>query len=116
MNATARALAGFGLGFAVYYAIAFEYNCCWLPAFTYYPAVNEFIWGFGTGNDEIGPPMHWYGWMVNAVWAGLVLGGVAALLPASLTAKAWSILVWAGPLAAMAFMVHADWLFFAGLF
>jgi hypothetical protein len=112
MNALARFSPAFALGFAAYYAAAFELNSGYWPAFTYYPAINEFVWFFGVGNDEIGPPMHWYGWMVNGAICGAFVGGLALLLPSKIIEKAWPTLAWAGPLAAMAFMVYADRFFF----
>ncbi|MEY4879759.1 MAG: hypothetical protein RJB62_1228 [Pseudomonadota bacterium] len=108
----ARAFPAFAVGFTIYYAIAFEYNCCYLPAFTYYPAINEFVPFFATGNDEIGPPMHWYGWMVNAALAGAALAVISLLLPAKATEKAWGVLAWAVPLVGMGAMVYFDRLFF----
>lgn len=107
-----RAFPAFAFGFAAYYGAAFTLNSAYWPAFTYYPAVNEFIWFFGLGNDDIGPPMHWYGWMVNASLAGAALGAIALILPAKLIEKAWPTLAWAGPLAGMAYMLYADRLFF----
>nr|TFG55399.1 MAG: hypothetical protein E4H34_00580 [Hyphomicrobiales bacterium] len=107
-----RAFPAFALGFAAFYACAFEFNSGYLPAFTYYPAVNEFVWFFGLGSDEIGPPMHWYGWMVNATLAGAVLAALSQLLPVKIVEKAWPVVAWAGPLAGMAFMIYADRFFF----
>ncbi len=37
-----------------------------LPLFTYFPAVNEFHWGWVAMNDELGPGMYWYGWIATA--------------------------------------------------
>ncbi len=112
MTKMERAFPAFALGFAFYYAAAFEFNSGYWPAFTYYPAINEFIWFFGFGNDEIGPPMHWYGWMTNAALAGAVLGAIALALPTKIIEKTWPVIAWAGPLAAMGFMIYADRFFF----
>jgi hypothetical protein len=106
------ALSAFALGFTVYYAIAFEFNCCYLPAFTYYPAVNDFVPGFATGNDEIGPPMHWYGWLVNSFLVGALVAALALFLPAKPLEKFWGTVAWGAPFAGMLYMIYADRVFF----
>ena len=50
MNWMERAFPAFALGFAAYYGAAFEFNSGYWPAFTYYPAVNEFAWFFAFCN------------------------------------------------------------------
>ena len=34
-----------------------------LPLFTFYPAVNEFAFGFAKMTESQGPAMYWYGWI-----------------------------------------------------
>lgn len=97
----ARTLPAFGIGFAAFYAPAFQYN--W-PMFTYFPALHTWHWGFVPMSEESGPPMFWYGWIAYAVLAGLGLMLITLLLPARLSDKILSVLCWLVPLAAMAFI------------
>jgi hypothetical protein len=97
----ARALPAFGIGFAAFYAPAFQYN--W-PMFTYFPAINMWQWGFAAQTDETGPPMYWYGWMAYAALVGIALILLTLLLPARVSDRVLSVLCWLVPLGAIVFL------------
>ena len=109
MKGMGRALPAFAVGFGGYYAPAFQFN--W-PMFTYFPAVNGFVWGWAPGSETVGPPMHWYGWMAYGVIVGLVLAGLALLLPAKRTEKVWAVLCWVVPLASILWLGYVERQFF----
>jgi hypothetical protein len=96
-----RAFPAFGIGFAAFYAPAFQYN--W-PMFTYFPALNTFHWGLVAMNEESGPPMFWYGWVAYAVLVGLALSVITLLLPQRITDPVLAVLCWLVPLGAIAFI------------
>ena len=80
-----RAFPAFAIGFALYYAPAYSFtgatsSFTW-PLFTYFPAVDMWSWGLVPGNDTIGPPMWWYGWICAAAIVGLIFAAIATLLP-----------------------------------
>jgi hypothetical protein len=99
-----RAVGTFAVVFAVFYAFAFHYN---LTMFTYYPAINLVVWGAAGGGPDIGPPMFWYGWIVNGMLLGTAAGILALALPPRATEKIWPVVVWAVPLGAMLYMTWA---------
>jgi hypothetical protein len=82
--------------FALIYIIAAESG---LAAVTYYPKLGTWRLWTQPGGAEIGPAMHWYGWMITAA-AGAVVVSLAALpLTRSWAPPAW--IGWAVPLATM---------------
>lgn len=107
---TRRAIPAFAFGFAAFYAPAFQFN--W-PAMTYFPAIDSWRWGLVAQTDMTGPPMYWYGWITYSVLCGLALAVLSLLLPAKLTEKAWAVLAWLGPLAAIGFLAYQSrhWFF-----
>jgi hypothetical protein len=80
----------FSMVFAVTYSLCFYYN--W-PMFAYYPQVVEFHLSAGL-QDQLGPPILWYGWLATAV---LVSAVVAVIIPRRLTDRLWPGLAWAVP-------------------
>jgi hypothetical protein len=73
----------FGIAFALLYT-AFE-RLNW-PLFTYHPVLgNVDFWRQSAG---VGPPMFWYGWIVLAAAAALLVALVATLVPAPLLRRA----------------------------
>ena len=111
-----RAFPAFAAGFALYYAPAYCFtgansSFSW-PLFTYFPAINEWRWGLVPGNDDIGPPMWWYGWIVSAVIVGLIFAVIALLLPERVTMKLWSLLVWLVPIGAFLFLINYELVWF----
>src|SRR5215210_6286145 len=71
----------FAVAFAVLYTLLEQVN--W-PMFTYHPAVNKIdFWRQAVRSGE-GPPMYWYGWLVNAS-----IGAVAVATIASFTPVQW---------------------------
>jgi hypothetical protein len=111
MTIAARAFPAFAVGFAAYYAPAYAFtgansSFSW-PLFTYFPAINVWQWGLVPGNDTIGPPMWWYGWIASAAIVGLIVAALSLLLPARATEKPWALLVWVVPI--LAFLFLANW-------
>jgi hypothetical protein len=112
-----RAFPAFATGFALYYAPAYCFtgatsSFSW-PLFTYFPAVEEWHWGLVAGNDTVGPPMWWYGWIASAFLVGLAFAVIALLLPARITEKFWAITVWLVPIAAFIFLWNWERVWFA---
>jgi hypothetical protein len=99
-----RAVGAFAVTFAIFYALAFNYN--W-TMFTYFPALNSFAWGGVPGGPDVGPPMFWYGWIANGLLLATAVGALAMLIPARATARIWPVVVWAVPLGAMVYMTWA---------
>ena len=68
----------FAVAFAVLYTLLEQMN--W-PMFTYHPAVNKVdLWRQAARSGE-GPPMYWYGWLVNASIGALFVAAVASFTP-----------------------------------
>src|ERR1051325_7385382 len=93
-----RAFPAFAIGFALFYAPAYSFTgatstVTW-PLFTYFPAIERWNWGLVPGNDNIGPPMWWYGWILSAALVGLILAAIAMLLPEKAIEKTLATLVW----------------------
>jgi hypothetical protein len=73
----------FGIAFALLYTVFERLN--W-PLFTYHPVLgNVDFWRQPAG---VGPPMFWYGWIVLAAAAALVVALLATLVSAPLLRRA----------------------------
>src|SRR5262249_55970800 len=67
----------FGIAFTLLYTVIERLN--W-PLFTYQPAVgNIYFWLHRPLSGE-GPPMYWYGWIVNAAIAAVVIAWIATII------------------------------------
>ncbi|MSP94431.1 MAG: hypothetical protein EXR00_04115 [Alphaproteobacteria bacterium] len=113
-----RAFPAFAVGFAIYYAPAYcftgaDSSFSW-PLFTYFPAAEpaHWQWGLVPGNETLGPPMWWYGWIASATIVGLIAAVIALLLPARATEKMWSTLFWTVPIAAFVFLLNWELVWF----
>lgn len=42
------------------------------PLITYFPATDEFFWGWKAFSEESGPAMYWYGWLLSAFICSVV--------------------------------------------
>jgi hypothetical protein len=98
--------------FATVFAIATPiiYVACEManwPVFTYHPATGRIDLGWAPAVKDEGPAMHWYGWTAATLLGAGVLGGVAAMLPESLTRKIPLALTWITPLAAIPVLIYA---------
>lgn len=74
----------FLLSFSFFACLA--YVCCdlfKLPLFTYYPAVDEYVFGFAKMTESQGPAMYWYGWIVNASLFATIAALITTALPLS---------------------------------
>jgi hypothetical protein len=80
----------FTMLFVVSYSLCFYYN--W-PLFSYYPQVKEFHLSAQLQN-QLGPPILWYGWLATAALVG---GVVAVVVPRQLARRLWPGLAWAVP-------------------
>jgi hypothetical protein len=50
--------------------------------FTFFPAVNEFYWGWVPMSNDLGPGMYWYGWLATATaFSGLLSMVITRLIP-----------------------------------
>jgi hypothetical protein len=94
----------YGAAFALFYAIAHARG---LALFTVYPAQGIVLLGRHRSRDVadpvldfLAPEMYWYGWTASAAVGALVVGLVAALLPARLSGF-WTWCVWIAPPMAM---------------
>jgi len=68
----------FGVAFAILYTVFERLN--W-PLFTCHPAVGKLDFWMHSARSGEGPPMYWYGWLVLAGSAALVVGWAATLVP-----------------------------------
>ncbi len=64
----------FGIAFTLLYTVLERLN--W-PLFTYQPAVDKLYFWLHRPLSGEGPPMYWYGWIVNAAIAAFVVGWIA---------------------------------------
>jgi hypothetical protein len=104
-SATFRTFATvFAMATPVLYVICDMQN--W-PLFTYHPGTNRVDLGWAAAVKDEGPAMYWYGWTVSTLLGAAVLGGLATLLPASLTRKLPIALVWILPLAVLPVLVYS---------
>jgi hypothetical protein len=78
-----------------------------LPLFTYHPGTGRVNLGWAAAVRDEGPAMHWYGWTVNTLVGGAILGLLAAKLPESMTRRIPLALVWVVPLATIPILVYA---------
>src|ERR1700744_2469471 len=89
----------FGIVFGVTYFFVWGYN---VAPFSYYPMLNEWVWGAAKPSPETGPPMLYWGWMVYGLGAGATAAVAGLLVPKDLffrIGRYTSWLAWAVPLA-----------------
>src|SRR5215813_383525 len=67
----------FGIAFTLLYTVYERLN--W-PLFTWQPAVGKMYFWLHRPLSGEGPPMYWYGWIVNAAIAALVVGWIATII------------------------------------
>src|SRR5262245_11098693 len=67
----------FGIAFTLLYTILERLN--W-PLFTWQPAVGKMYFWLHRPLSGEGPPMYWYGWIVNAAIAALVVALIATII------------------------------------
>jgi hypothetical protein len=67
----------FGIAFTLLYTVLERLN--W-PLFTYQPAAGKLYFWLHRPLSGEGPPMYWYGWIVNAAIAALVLGWIGTII------------------------------------
>ena len=77
------------------------------PLFTYWPAVNRFVWGFGAASPNDGPNMLWYGWTVTTILIAAAIGIVAMIIPGDITKRIPLWLVWVLPILAIPYVVYS---------
>ena len=70
----------FGIAFTLLYTVLERLN--W-PLFTYQPAVDKLYFWLHRPLSGEGPPMYWYGWIVNAAIAAFVWARSLRLFPVS---------------------------------
>jgi hypothetical protein len=103
ISAFRRFVFGYGGGFALLYIVV---RVRGLALFTVYPAQGVVLLGMHRSRDVgdpvldfLAPEMFWYGWTASAAIGALVLGLIAALLPARL-GSFWAVCVVVAPLMA----------------
>ena len=100
-NASHKSIA-FSLVFSVVgcitYVICDLYK---LPLFTFYPAVNEFAFGFVKMTEDQGPAMYWYGWIASSALFALAVAFTTTLIGTSKKG--------------LAYLAHLSWLVVWGL-
>jgi hypothetical protein len=77
------------------------------PLVTYWPAINQLVWGYQGGISGQGPNMLWYGWTLNALIIAAVLGLVAMVLPARVTDKIPLSLLWILPILSIPYIIYS---------
>jgi type II secretory pathway component PulF len=100
----------FGATFAVLYVVALAKD---LALFTVFPSLGIVLAGTHHSRDVtapamgfLAPAMYWYGWAATAALGALMVGVVAALLPARWTQTLWQEWVWAIPVLSMIACVY----------
>jgi hypothetical protein len=100
----ARFFPIFSVAFILAYAVTVYFN---LAMFTYRPAMHQFYMFVPPAVKGIpGIPMFWYGWIVTAFLAALVITVVSAFVPALKEKGPWPALVWASPVFAVVVVVY----------
>jgi hypothetical protein len=79
-----------------------------LALFTVYPSLGVVLLGMHRSHDVadpvldfLAPEMFWYGWIATAALGALVIGFIAALVPARWSLRFWLGLVWVASVLAM---------------
>ena len=67
----------FGIAFTLLYTVLERLN--W-PLFTYQPAAGKLYFWLHRPLSGEGPPMYWYGWIVNAAIAAFVVAWIATII------------------------------------
>ena len=98
--------------FATVFAIATPiiYVACEManwPLFTYHPGTGRIDLGWAPAVKDEGPAMHWYGWTITTLLGAGALGGIATMLPESLTRRIPLALTWITPLLAVPVLIYA---------
>jgi hypothetical protein len=98
--------------FAVVFAIVapIVYVACEMqnwPLFTYHPGTNRLDWLYAPAVRNEGPALHWYGWTATMLLVSTIFGGLATMLPESLTRKIPLSLTWIVPLATVPVLIYA---------
>ena len=104
-----RFVFAYGAAFALFYTVAHARG---LALFTVYPSQAIVLLGTHRSRDVadpvldfLAPEIYWYGWTAFAAVGALVVGLVAALLPARLS-WFWAWCVWVVPPMAMMACVY----------
>ena len=95
----ARVLPAFSIAAAVTYFFAMGFG---VITFIYYPQAGE--WRLSR-HEGLGPPMFFYGWLVDAALAGLLTAGVAGILPRRVSIGLLRTYSWASWLVPLALIV-----------
>ena len=85
----AQVLPAFSIAAAVTYFLVMGFG---VVTFIYYPQVGE--WRLSR-QDGLGPPMYFYGWLLDALLAGSVAAGAAAILPRRMSGQVMRAYSWA---------------------
>lgn len=97
---TPRSFSVFSIVFAVVFAVAYifvvEANYALI---TYHPIPGE--WGLGVEKAQEGPAMYWFGWLATSGLIAAIAGGVATLLPESVTSRLWPGWTWVAAIGVM---------------
>jgi hypothetical protein len=98
-----RRVMVFSLIASIAYTLAYYFD--W-PLFRYY--LDEGRLSFSAQPESAGPPILWYGWLVMAALAGLV---IAIILPRPILARLPPDLLWIIPIASIlaAFLYEMRW-------
>ena len=91
-----RILPAFSMGAALTYFFVMGFG---IVSFIYYPQAGA--WRLAR-HEGLGPPMFFYGWLLDAALAGLLAAGVAATLPRRVSAGILHIYSWASWLTPLA--------------
>ena len=92
MTKAERLAAVFAIAFAIIYAPTMDFN--WTLA-TYHPLQGVWEWFKAPPKGGGSPAMYWYGFVFTAGLFGLVVAGLAALVPDRIMARVpWATLTW----------------------
>ena len=94
----------FSISSPVIYCLVVYLN---LPLFTFWPATDRIVWGYGPVTATDGPNMLWYGWTVTAILIATAVGVIAMMIPERMTRKVPLALVWILPILAIPFVIYS---------
>ena len=109
-HAFRRFAFAYGTAFAVLYVVALKLD---LALFTVYPSIGVVLPGTHHSRDVTGPSMaflapaiYWYGWTATGALGALMVGLVAAFVPARWARRIWPGWLWVVPALAMVACVY----------
>jgi hypothetical protein len=104
MTKAERLAAVFAITFAIIYAPTMDFN--WTLA-TYHPLQGVWEWLKAPPKGGGSPAMYWYGFVFTAGLGGLIVTGLAALVPDRLMQRVpWISIAWVATICSIAYTAY----------